>query len=50
MAEALVSPEVLRWARERAAMPVDPVAEKLKTGVEKVLAWVSWSPEMRQVA
>jgi Zn-dependent peptidase ImmA (M78 family)/transcriptional regulator with XRE-family HTH domain len=39
MAEALVSPEVLKWARQRAAMPVDAVAGKLKTGVEKVLAW-----------
>jgi Zn-dependent peptidase ImmA (M78 family)/transcriptional regulator with XRE-family HTH domain len=39
MAEALVSPEVLRWARERAAIPVDAVAEKLKTDTAKVLAW-----------
>lgn len=39
MAEALVSPEVLRWARERAAMRVDTVAEKLKTDIDKVLSW-----------
>lgn len=39
MAEALVSPEVLRWARERASLPVSGVAEKLKTDSEKVRSW-----------
>src|SRR3954466_10227662 len=39
MAEALVSPEGLRWARKRAAISVDAVAEKLKTDTAKVLAW-----------
>jgi Zn-dependent peptidase ImmA (M78 family)/transcriptional regulator with XRE-family HTH domain len=39
MAEALVSPEVLRWARERAAMPAGTIAKKLGIAISKVLSW-----------
>lgn len=37
--EALVSPELLRWARERASMPVDTFAEKLAVAAHTVTAW-----------
>lgn len=43
MPEALVNPQVLRWARERAAMPVAVLAGKLDTSVEKIAAWESGS-------
>lgn len=39
MSEALVSPEILRWARERAGLPVDALAKKLGTTAETVLDW-----------
>lgn len=41
MSEALVNPEILRWARERAAMSVVVLADKLKTSAEKLVAWES---------
>jgi transcriptional regulator with XRE-family HTH domain len=39
MTEAMISSEVLRWARRRAAMPVDVIAGKLKVAIEKITAW-----------
>lgn len=39
MTEALISPEILRWARERAALSIAMVAEKLKVDTAKLLAW-----------
>lgn len=39
MPEALVNPDVLRWARQRAAIPVVVLAEKLKTDAARVVAW-----------
>lgn len=50
MSEALVNPEILRWARERADLPVDVLAMKLGTKPETVLAWEDGSvrPTFRQ--
>lgn len=39
MAKALINGGVLRWARERAALPVEEVAGRMKQDVERVLAW-----------
>ncbi len=39
MSEALISSEVLRWARERANLPPDSLAEKLHVKLEKILLW-----------
>ncbi|MFG1462463.1 XRE family transcriptional regulator [Xanthobacter sp. DSM 24535] len=39
MAKALINGDVLRWARERAALPVEEVAGRMKQDVERVIAW-----------
>lgn len=39
MAKALINGSMLRWARERAALPVEEVAGRMKQDVERVLAW-----------
>lgn len=39
MAEALVNPVMLQWARERARMSVAMLADKLHAGEDKVAAW-----------
>jgi len=39
MVEALVNPELLRWARERVAMTVGMLADRLKIPADKVIAW-----------
>lgn len=39
MSEALISSEVLRWARERARLPPDSLADKLHVKLEKILLW-----------
>ncbi len=39
MSEALISSEVLRWARERASLPPDSLADKLHVKLDKLLLW-----------
>jgi Zn-dependent peptidase ImmA (M78 family) len=39
MTEALVSPTILRWARERAFMPIALLADKLHTKEDTVVSW-----------
>lgn len=39
MATALITPYILRWARERAQLPIADVARKLGTKAEKIVAW-----------
>jgi Zn-dependent peptidase ImmA (M78 family)/DNA-binding XRE family transcriptional regulator len=39
MTAALVNPDLLRWARERAHLAVDVLAHKVGTRAEKVAAW-----------
>ncbi len=39
MSEALISSEILRWARERANLPPDSLADKLHVKLEKILLW-----------
>ena len=39
MAEALINPHILMWARERAGFGVAEIAEKLKIKPEQWLAW-----------
>jgi len=39
MAEALITPDLLIWARERADYTIDMLSDKLHTKVEKLLAW-----------
>jgi len=39
MTEALISPNVLTWARERADFTIDMLSDKLHTKVEKLKAW-----------
>jgi len=39
MSQALVNPDILRWARERSYLGVDILAHKIGTRGEKVLAW-----------
>lgn len=39
MAEALITPDVLIWARERADYTIDMLSDKLHTKVEKLKAW-----------
>lgn len=39
MSEALINPQILGWARKRAALSVDQLADKLKTRVERVISW-----------
>ncbi|MFN3075418.1 MAG: ImmA/IrrE family metallo-endopeptidase [Alphaproteobacteria bacterium] len=39
MAEALVTPKILRWARERAGLSVEGLAEKLKVDTTRIVAW-----------
>lgn len=39
MAEALVTPEILRWARERAGLPLEILAKKIGSKPENVAAW-----------
>lgn len=50
MAKALINGGVLRWARERAALPVEEVASRMKQDVERVLAWEAGAdqPTFRQ--
>ncbi|HRQ80429.1 MAG TPA: XRE family transcriptional regulator [Azospirillaceae bacterium] len=50
MVEALVSPEVLRWARVRADLSLAMLAEKLQLQPDKVAAWESGEmrPTFRQ--
>lgn len=39
MVEALVNPNILAWARERAGFAVSDIADKMKIKQDKVLAW-----------
>ena len=39
MAEALVTPQVIEWARQRYHLAIDTVAEKLKIKPDKLEAW-----------
>lgn len=39
MPEALVNPRVLKWARERAGLPVDKLAKRLNSSSSKIAAW-----------
>lgn len=39
MAKALINGSVLRWARERAALPVEEVAARINQDADRVLAW-----------
>lgn len=39
MTEALVNPEMLRWARERVGLPPADLARALRVSEERVLAW-----------
>lgn len=39
MAKALIKPQMVRWARERASLSVERLSEKLKTTVERLLSW-----------
>jgi len=39
MTEALVNPEMLRWARERVGLPPTAMARALQVAEERVLAW-----------
>jgi len=50
MSQALVNPDILRWARERAHLAVDRLADKLLTSVDNILAWESGEklPTFRQ--
>lgn len=41
MAHALITPEVLRWARDRAGISVDALAKKIGTNPEKIAEWES---------
>lgn len=41
MAEALITPDLLVWARERANYTIDMLSDKLHTKVEKLRAWES---------
>jgi len=41
MAEALITPDVLRWARERAGLSVDGLAVRMKQPPDKLAAWES---------
>lgn len=41
MAEALVNPQLLSWARQRAGFAVADIASKLKVPAEKIDAWES---------
>lgn len=50
MAQAFISPNMLTWARQRARMSADDLAQKLPTKTEKVLAWEDGAayPTIRQ--
>lgn len=39
MSEALITPDVLAWARQRAKFSLEQLAETLKVQVEKVQKW-----------
>ena len=39
MSQALVNPDILRWARESSYLGVEMLAHKIGTRVEKVLVW-----------
>ncbi|MEA2114686.1 MAG: XRE family transcriptional regulator [Thermodesulfobacteriota bacterium] len=39
MPEALITPNVLRWARERAQFTADDAAQKVKVRPERLIAW-----------
>lgn len=39
MPEALITPNVLKWARERANFTTDDVAQKVKVRPERLIAW-----------
>ncbi len=39
MSEALISSEVLRWARERVKLAPDSLAKKLHVNLDKLLLW-----------
>lgn len=41
MEQALITPDVLIWARERADYTIDMLSDKLQTKVEKLKAWES---------
>lgn len=41
MAQALITPDVLEWARNRAQMSIDALSAKLHTKAEKIEAWES---------
>ncbi|MEO5376401.1 MAG: XRE family transcriptional regulator [Magnetococcus sp. DMHC-6] len=50
MTKALIKPQMLRWARERASLSVERLADKLKTTVERLQSWEQGgdSPTFRQ--
>lgn len=50
MAAAIVTPSVIRWARERAGFATDDLARKLGTSAEKVAEWEAGTshPTFRQ--
>ena len=37
--EALINPEILRWARSRARLSIDSVAKSLGTAQDNIIAW-----------
>lgn len=39
MSQALINPDVLAWARERAQYSQDTIADKLNVTLEKFLHW-----------
>jgi Zn-dependent peptidase ImmA (M78 family)/DNA-binding XRE family transcriptional regulator len=39
MSEALVNPDILKWARERANLAIDGLADKLGLNSDKLLSW-----------
>ena len=49
--KAYVTPEVVKWARETAKLPIEEVARKLKVNRERVKAWESGedSPTFSQI-
>ncbi|MBF0142674.1 MAG: ImmA/IrrE family metallo-endopeptidase [Magnetococcales bacterium] len=39
MSKALINPQMLRWARERAALSADELAKKIPTRVDRLATW-----------
>lgn len=46
-AQAFVNPEVVRWARERARLPLEKLARKLQKKSEDVGAWERGASALR---